>query len=143
MNHHLEAIRAGLVTRTNVIGLRKALNADWRRAAGWSVSQVAPLLRGEELDQIITELKDRRPRVDDDLFASGAARLRDRRYRDRWTRGEADIIADLACFRLVRFEQFNRVFCPVYQAVGTGGGTFLFYCPSWQSGGDGPSIVES
>jgi len=46
---HIDAIASGSVTKTNIIGLRKALNAEGRRRAGLSVSMTCPKVSGDDI----------------------------------------------------------------------------------------------
>lgn len=141
----LLAIRAGQVCKSDVIGLRKAINTNARREMRLSVSRTAPKLRGAELREIESELAELEPTVTGELILSGISRLTDRRYRKRFNESELAIIDDLDVFKLVRFDRIGRhgLKCvPVYRAVGANGDSFLFRTISWQSGGDGPEIME-
>ena len=98
-----------------------------------------------------------RPRVADELHEGGLKVLRNRRYAKRLEPFAASIAA-LDHFRLVGFEDISRRGdgthnVPVYAAWSTippkgdalDGGTyeaFRFRNVPWQSGGDGPEIVE-
>lgn len=154
---HLAAIEAGTITRTNVIGIRKLLNGAARRAAGWSVGATTPLGTLEQADAILAALDKYRPRVAGELHEGGLKVLRNRRYAKRLEPFAASIAA-LDHFRLVGFEDISRrgdglYNVPVYAAWSTippkgdalDGGTheaFRFRNVPWQSGGDGPEIVE-
>ena len=146
MNHHLTAIESGTVTKTNVIGLRKAIKADYRRSRGYSVSAVSPKLAGDELESTLERLKAVEPRVTGELVDSGRKLLQDKRYRKRLER-VADIVAALDGFRLVRFDWIGRdSVMPVYRACGPNGESFLFYSVPWQTAAfegleGGPHIV--
>jgi hypothetical protein len=143
--NHLADIKAGKVTKTNIIGLRRSLNADWRRVRGYSVSLVAPKLRGPELLQCLKALKKYEPRVVGSLHDSGLARLRAPRYRKRLASVQS-VIDSLVSFHLVSFDPIGRNgenVVPVFRAKGKGGKSFLFRNVPWQSGGDGPEILES
>jgi hypothetical protein len=135
VNKHLEAIYRGVVDKSNVIGIRKAINAADRRAHGWSVSRTAPKTTATEIDQILRALKKVEPRVAGALVESGLYRLQNPRYKKRLA-SVAHIIAGITHFRLVRFEGNT----PVYRAC-SADGSFLFKNVSWQSGGDGLEIV--
>jgi hypothetical protein len=136
-NKHIAAIRAGKVTKTNVIGLRKAFNADARRNGGLSTSITAPNMTREELEQAQDLMKRRQPKVSGALHASGLKLLRSPRY--------AKIMAALpeaTGFRLVRFDRFDDWHVvPVYRATGPRG-SFVFRNIPWQSGGKGPEILQ-
>lgn len=149
MNKHLAAIRAGAVTKSNVIGLQKAVRADYRRARGWGVGATAPNLQGEELAETLRELHARQPLVTGDLVASGIKTLQDRRYRKRLAK-VADTLASLDAFRLCGFEfigERDAHLATVYLAESRLGGSFKFYHVPWQaaaySGLDaGPHVIE-
>lgn len=149
---HLAAIKSGNVTKTNVIGICKAINAADRRAAGWSVSSTAPNTTGAEVRELLAELDAREPLVRGDLHASGVRILTAPRWRKR-LESVAPIIDTLHGFRLVRFDYVRRAspysggtgesesIQPVYRACGSAG-SFLFMNVPWQAGGDGPEILE-
>jgi hypothetical protein len=131
---HLAAIEAGEVTKTNVIGIRKAINHVERLRAGWSGnrSSVAP----HEADALEVALAQREPRVLGELHDSGLKLLRSPRWRKRWNERQAGIIERLDHFNLVRFDRIgaNSVQAiPVYRAVATTGQSFLFRNIPWQS----------
>lgn len=144
MNKHLAAILAGTVTRSNVIGIRKAINAAERRERGYSVSRTAPRLGGRELAAVEQALTEHEPRVIGELHDSGLKLLQSPRYRKR-LESVAEIVANLESFHLVSFDRTqldghgaNAV--PVYRARGAGR-SFLFRNIAWQSGGNGPEIL--
>lgn len=142
-NPHLMAVQAGEVTRTNVIGIRKALNAEARRVAGFSIGCTSPKINGTDLAHIERELERVQPRVLGELHDSGKALLEGKRYRKR-LEPVADIIADLEGFRLVRFDRLGRYdeyAVPVYKAEARDGRSFEFRVIPWQSGGDGPEVL--
>lgn len=136
MNKHAKAIEAGEVTRSNVIGLKKAISADNRRRQGWSVSQTAPKLRGVELSKTLGRLTVVQPRVTGELVESGRKALADRRYRSRLKKaGALDIVdSGIAGFRLVDFwTEGDAGPYPVYEAQGCNGRAFAFYHVPWQA----------
>lgn len=135
MNKHLEAILRGVVDKSNVIGIRKALNAAERRASGYSVSSTAPKLTADECTAIEAALAEHEPRVIGELVASGMDRLRNPRYRKRLA-SVADVVANLTHFCLVGFDDGT----PIYRAC-SATGSFLFKNVSWQAGGDGPELM--
>jgi hypothetical protein len=141
---HMAAIKSGTITKTNVIGLRKILNASKRRYLGYSVSSTAPNYTPAEVDALENALERHKPRVTGELHASGLKLLQSPRYRKRLADVQA-IIAKLDSFRLVRFDRIgnreeNAV--PVYKAC-AGRKSFTFRNIPWQSGGNGPEIVEA
>lgn len=143
MIDHLRAIKSGAVTKSNVIGIRKALNALDRKRSGFSISCTAPKLSFEELDTIMAELARVKPVVIGELDKSGLKLLRSPRYRKRLER-VAHIVATNPTFQLVDFEEFARgKFVPVYRAVSErDGAAFTFRHIPWQSGGTGPEILS-
>lgn len=142
---HLAAIRSGLVSKTNVIGIRKACNAANRRAAGYSVSCTAPKVTASEVWAALDLIRELRPRVDAALHASGAAILNSKRYAKRWGAHERAVIAGLSHFELAGFDCLpspnDLQVSPVYRAVAKDGASFRFWNIAWQSGGDGPEVI--
>lgn len=131
---HLAVIQAGEVTKTNVIGIRKAINHVERLRAGWSGnrSSVAP----HEADALEVALAQREPRVLGELHDSGLKLLRSPRWRKRWNERQAGIIERLDHFNLVRFDRIGAnggQAIPVYRAVATTGQSFLFRNIPWQT----------
>lgn len=140
-NQHLAAIQSGRVTKSNVIGLRKAINADARRDMRLSVSSVAPKLCGAELAATLDALASNPPTVTGELHDSGLKLLRSPRYRKRLESVRDLIDAPHVRFDLVRFEHIDSLHVvPVYRLV-TFGGSFTFRNVPWQSGGDGPEVL--
>jgi hypothetical protein len=139
---HMRAICSDSVEKTNIIGLRKIINAQWRKDHGYSVSRVAPKVTRQEVADLIREMEHHQPKVTGELHASGLKLLQDRRYRHR-LEGVRDIIANLDCFRLIGFieaGEYGGHHVPVYRAIAKDGRKFTFYNVPWQSGGDGPQL---
>lgn len=138
---HTAAVNAGIITKTNVIGIRKAVNAMER--SDWPAAMIDAQF---ELEQAIAE---RRPTVTGELHESGLKVLRNPRYAKRWYKGEAEIIANLDHFELIRFDRVGmrgRYSVPVYRAVATDGRSFAFRNIPWQTAyyaglDDGPRVV--
>lgn len=139
---HMAAIDSGTISNGNVIGIRKALNTNWRTARGYSLSATAPDWTNAQCELLLEALDKREPRADAQLEATGRARLTDKRYAKRWSARQADIIADISHFTLCGFTEYGRGrFVPVWRVHARDGfGTFRFINPSWQSGGDGPEV---
>ena len=138
---HLTAIRAGAVTQSNLIGIRKLLNAAWRKDRGYSLSRTSPLFSEDDITAIEQAIHACQPRIVGDWHDSGAKLLRSKHYAKRLT-SVADIIADLTEFRLVGFEEFARgQHVALYRAIASDGRSFTFRNVAWQSGGDGPELV--
>jgi hypothetical protein len=137
---HMRAICSNAVEKTNIIGLRKILNAQWRKDNGYSVSRVAPNVTAKEVADLQREMEHHQPKVVGALHDSGLKLLQDRRYRHRLD-SVRDIIANLDCFRLIGFTEIGRGnHYPVYRAIAKDGRKFTFYNVPWQSGGDGPQL---
>lgn len=136
---HTAAVNAGTVTKTNVIGIRKAVNAMER--GDWPAAMIDAQF---ELEQAITE---RRPTVAGELHESGLKVLRNPRYAKRWNERERGIIGRLHHFELVRFDRVGRRYSvPVYRAVDVTGQGFAFRNIPWQTAyyaglDDGPRVV--
>lgn len=139
IDKHLAAIRSGTVTQSNIIGLRKAINADERRRQGLSTSRTCPNVTSADVFEAIDAIRLHQPRADSALTESGKARLRDKRYAKRWNDSQRRTIETLTHFTLCGFTEFNRSAIPIWRVHGTSG-SFRFINPSWQSGGDGPEI---
>lgn len=150
---HLAAINRGEVTRSNIIGLRKAFNAYDRASRGYSVSRTAPVITDRQIDMANAQIERVQPTVIGQLHESGLKVLRNPRYAKRWTDEQRAIINyPLVTFRLVRFDWIGPRFShcvPVYKAVGDERmGSFTFRNIPWQSAWslgeeDGPRVVEA
>jgi len=140
---HLAAIESGRVTRTNIIGLRKALNMDARRSAGWSIGVTAAKITSEELEHLLHLIATTHVIAHGDLHEAGLKVLRNKRHAKKWDATQAAIIEKFDHFRLVRFDWIGArgEHCvPVYRAYGAGLQSFTFRNIPWQSGGKGPEI---
>jgi len=148
---HLDATRSGTVTRGNVIGLRKLINASERKARGWSIGVTASAVSLDDLWTVEQALGENRPTVTGELDASGRKLLASPRYAKRFSEAQRDAIARIDHFRLVRFDRIcaDGTHCvPVYEvwardAMGFLYNAFAFRHVPWQSGGDEPEIVPS
>jgi hypothetical protein len=142
---HLAAIESGNVTKTNVIGIRKALNAAWRISRGYDGgrSNATP----QDAAALLEALEKRRPIVRYKLHESGVRLITGKRYAKRLA-PVADKIAALMGFSLVGFEDVGRGHhIPIYEAWGYAG-KFLFRVIPWQAADalgleSGPVILES
>jgi hypothetical protein len=138
---HRAAVEAGKVGKTNIIGIRKAIN-DMERG-GWPAEMIDAQF---ELERAIAG---RRPLVAGELHESGLKVLRNPRYAKRWTQEQRDIIEAATGFRLVRFDRIGprqRHAVPVYRVVAPHG-WFTFRNIPWQSAyylgeEDGPRVVS-
>lgn len=139
---HLDAIKSGYVTRTNVIGLRKALNSLARIDAGFSVGTTAPKVPKADVWEALHTIDRDNPRVTGELHDSGLKTLRNKRYAKRLA-PYADLIQWPSHFELCGFEpigRYGQYHVPIYRLVGQNGGSFKFINIPWQSGGNGPEI---
>lgn len=141
---HLAAINAGQVERTNIIGLRKLINASERKAQGWSIGVTASHVTLDELDIIETVIADKLPLVSGTLAETGIALLQNKRYARQLTL-VSDYLPSVARFRLARFDRvgWHRCHCvPVYRVYDSCDAfLFTFRNIPWQSGGNGPEII--
>lgn len=149
MQKHLDAIKAHEITRGNIIGLRKAINATERASRGWSTSVTSPPVPLGDLFALESAIQDERPKAIGELHIAGLALLTAPRYRKRWNEAQAYAIAHIDHFRLIRFDRIgsrDQNCVPVFEVwapdrMGLLGCAFAFRCIPWQSGGDGPEIV--
>lgn len=140
---HMAAVTAGRVEKTNVIGIRKAINELERNA--YNPPEITDALF--ELEQAIVK---RRSVVVGALHDSGLKVLRNPRYAKRWTQRQQLTISNLDHFELIRFDRVGsrgRYGMPVYRAVSRSGGSFAFRNIPWQTAyysglDDGPRVVD-
>jgi len=142
---HLDAISAGEVTKTNVIGLRKAVTLTAKADDGrWGMTPgELKRIAGVDVEAAMDALRDKRPRVTGELHDSGLRQLQSKRYR-RQLASVAGIIADIQSFHLIGFEMIGErgVYAtPIYEARDSACRAFAFINIPWQSGGRGPEIV--
>jgi hypothetical protein len=133
---HMAAIEAGEVTKSNVIGIKKAINAAERRAHGWSVGSTAPRATVGETLALRRRLMEREPRVLGELHESGAKILRSPRWRRRFNEAQLGVIERLDHFALAGFDRLGprgEYAVPVYRAKATTGQSFLFRNVPWQT----------
>jgi hypothetical protein len=132
LEKHTDAIKRGVVTKSNVIGIRKLINAAERREQGYSVSRTAATVTETlELRRLIAE---RQPVVEGELHESGVKVLRNPRYAKRWNERERAIIDRLHHFTLAGFDLIGRDHAvPVYRAVSALGPSFIFRNIPWQT----------
>ena len=140
---HLDAIHGGTVTRSNVIGIRKALNAAVRAVEGLSNGCSSPKVTLAEADALESAVVRFRPLVGGDLVETGLAVLRNKRHAKKLC-NVAGIIAAVDRFRRVDFHHlgwWGQYAVPVYRAETPEGAGFDFVNVPRQSGGNGPEIV--
>lgn len=134
---HLAAVESGEVTKSNIIGIRKAMNEfksrSYSRHAG---SSTAPQWTLEQINAMERALDRHKPIVTGELHETGLTLLRSPRYRKRLA-SVAEIIAGLDHFRLVRFDPIGNPsypkWIPVYQAIARDGRRFTFRNVAWQT----------
>jgi hypothetical protein len=137
---HTAAVQSGRVEKTNIIGIRKAINA--MEHGGWPAAMIDAQF---ELEQAIAE---RRPVVVGSLHDSGLKVLRNPRYAKRWTPAQLQIIACADHFELLRFDRVGRRYSvPVYRVVSHDGQSFAFRNIPWQTAyyaglDDGPRVMS-
>lgn len=137
---HLRAIRGDAVAKANIVGMRKALNQQARKDSGLSVNN-NPKITEEEVQWLELAIAREQPKIIGELHDSGIKLLSNRRYRNRFTDIQRDIIANIDCFRLIGYEWLDNLHCvPVYRAIAKDGRKFKFRNVPWQSGGNGPEI---
>jgi hypothetical protein len=144
MARHMAAIACGAVTKTNVIGLRKACNHVWRLRQGLPGNRCAA--KPHEVDGALRVLAAHPPIVRGELHDSGIKLLTDRRYKKR-LESVAGRVDKMTRFCLVGFHDIERGhYVPVYRAYGYGW-SFDFYNVPWQAAmaygiEGGPHIVR-
>lgn len=138
---HFDAVTSGQVTATNIIGIRKILNHVTRIEAGWSGNRCNAT--PGDADKLLSAIHKCAPLVRGDLHSSGVRLLTNKRYA-RQLANVADKIAALNGFSLVDYIAPGQGYhwFPVYRATGDAG-SFTFYYVPWQSGGNGPEIIDS
>lgn len=145
---HLTAILAGEVTKSNVIGLKKATSAFERKSAGYSVSSTAPDWSVAEMQQVARALKANQPAVTGELHETGLKQLRDRRYASQWSEKQQGIIDRLDHFKLIGIISVGRrSYAAVFKAVDVTGQSFCFYNIPWQTAQaegllGGPHVIQ-
>ncbi len=140
---HKAAVTSGRVEKTNVIGIRKALNAMER-------ARDNPPELTDALFGLIEAIGKHRPTVTGELHESGLKVLRNPRYAKLWNDAQRAIINyPLAKFRLIRFDWIGprgAQVVPVYLISGDERmGSFAFRNIPWQSAWslgeeDGPRV---
>lgn len=137
---HIGAIKAGAVTKTNIIGIRKALNTDNRMRRNYSVSSTAPVIGPGQIEELIAAIHEKTPVVQGELHDSGVKVLTSPRYRKQLESVSDRIESGIQAFRLVDYWEERGNVYPVYQ-VQTPRGFFRFFNIPWQSGGRGPELL--
>lgn len=143
---HLDAINSGMITKTNVVGIRKLLNSLWRQDRRYSTSCTSPKASFADAAEIVTAIYKMQPLVNFELAQSGLKLLRDKRHAKRLESVQS-IIDRIEKFQLIDFQEFRTdsgaLHYPIYRAIALNGDGFDFYNIPWQSGGNGPVILGS
>lgn len=140
-SRHMAAIESH-VTRTNIIGIRKALNAFHRGANGWSVSVTSPAWTYDQFRSILSAVQRYQPVIAGNMHESGITTLQraQKRYSGRFTARQCAVIDKIWQFRLIDWHLHDNHYYPVIRAVGTNQDYFDFINIPWQSGGNGPIV---
>jgi hypothetical protein len=142
-NRHMMAIANKQIERTNIIGMRKMINASLRADHGLSTSRCSTVVPMSDIDSLYRAIYHSCPIVLGELHDSGVKLLQDRRYKSRWTPAQQFTIDRIAQFQLVNWYNFDRFHVtPVYRVIGFDGAPFDFHNLAWQSGGNGPKVVS-
>ena len=143
MQKHIAAINSGRVEKTNIIGLRKAINHVARISNGWRGNRSSAT--HEDVYDAALAIIEHQPTVIGELHDTGLVVLRSPRYARRWTDAQRAVIeAKHIRFDLVRFDRLGsqgQYAVPVYCVIADCG-SFNFRNIPWQSGGNGPEIVD-
>lgn len=131
LERHIAAIESGTVTRTNIIGIRKLYNKAQRNGGPW-----------HDIDRLQSAIERHEPMVTGEWLQSGLAVLRNKRYARRWTDAQQRIIDTATAIRLVDMIPCGHwQYTPAYR-VESPNGHFHYSNTPWQSGGNGPEILE-
>jgi len=154
-NAYLAEVKSGEISESFIRGFRKALHAVNRRELGHSTSVTSPVITFEQVDNILTEVAMKRPRVSKAQGEKGITWLRDIfktprgviRKRSPFIQHDMHILDNYSHFQLVGFEELNAgrglpFWVPEYRCISTDGAYFDYYAVSWQSGGSGPVITN-
>lgn len=133
---HLAAVKSGKVEKSNIVGIRKAINAYERKARGYSRGTTSPDWTEQDIFRIYSAIEKHKPRVVGVLHDSGLSVLRSPRYAKRLA-DYSDKLKAISHFRLVEFDYLdpNGLHCvPVYAACNASGATlFVFRNVPWQT----------
>lgn len=130
---HLDAISARRLTKTNVIGIRKALAHVGRIRRGYSGNRSSAT--PAQADRMESEIEHKRPTVLGELHDSGVKLLRSPRWRKRFSEEQHKIIGkegDPIRFDLIRFDREGGALIPVYCVI-SWNGKFCFRNIPWQT----------
>lgn len=130
---HLASIESGKITRSNIIGIRKAFNA-FEKSRRWGGSWKAPAMTADEYSRAESLIDRFHPTALGELHEGGLKVLRNPRYAKRWNEREQRIIAGAARFDLIRFDWLNATHCvPVFRVISRDCESFAFRNVPWQT----------
>lgn len=111
---HLAAIQAGEIAKSNIIGIRKAMNAYERKASRYSNGRTSPDWTGLQVTEIEHAIERHKPRIVGELHDSGLKLLQSPRYAKRLEEVAAGL-SRIDHFTLARFDYLNDLHrVPVY-----------------------------
>lgn len=146
LRKHMAALDSGTYPEGCIRGMRRALDARWRRDHGYSVGQTAPDISGEELVGLGVRIESERPLIEAKQAAKGLAWLRkvsfksngDLRKNCPFGERELFVIRHFSHFTLAGFVNIGNAdasHIPVYRVHSIDGRTFCYHARSWQAGG--------
>lgn len=146
LKKHLDAINSGAVTKTNIIGLRKAFNANARLTRGYGAGCTSPKVTPGDIGDLRRAITLIEPFVRGELHDSGLKVLQDPRYRKRFNLAQSRVVERVTVFKFVGLHQIDDCHAtPIYKAVSPFG-SVNFYVIPWQSAlayglQSGPQII--
>jgi hypothetical protein len=147
---HVAAIKTGTYTHGMVIGLCRTANAIFRRLQGYPVGATASAMTESEFNYILARLVIVEPLAEVSRQQSAQNTLLDLQVTPKGTKRKNApflpfqyvALVDLQDIRIVGLtELFDGRWLPVYKVTGKNGDTFHYYHQSWQSGGNGPTVL--
>ncbi len=146
-------LEKGVITKGRITGIKRALNNQYRKNNGWSISVTATKITDQELADIISRIERKPPRVSDDMALQGIEWLRklwktpkDReRKNNPFDDRKARIISPqyFSHFTLDGFDEFGRgEHYPIYRVHSIAGlglqkaDSFAYTPLPWQTSND-------
>jgi hypothetical protein len=148
---HVAAIKTGTYTHGMIIGLCRTANAIFRRLQGYSVGATASAMTEDEFYDILDRLATAKPLAEVSRQQSAQNTLLDLQLTPKGTKRKNApflpfqyvALVDLQDMRIVGLtELFDGRWLPVYKVTSKNGDTFHYYHQSWQSGGNGPTVLS-
>lgn len=143
-DRHLAAVRSCIIDKSNIIGIRRMISQSERKARGWSIGSTACVVPLDDLDTLESEIARMHPTARGELHKGGVSVLTNPRYKKR-LENVRHIVDTVSRFDLLRFERIGnhgQNCVPVWRAINRDGQSFVFRHIPWQSGGNGPEILE-